>query len=375
MKIDIKQAQNCIPAQHDAYKSQRMVMEEFERTEEPPVLLIAPPSKLNASRTVQIQVPVLATTPVADWNPANTIKKNFPVLTMDGSAEDCLSTCLHADTICQQHNRGNDFGYFIGMLHHICDANVAERYNEILGGLEVDNQMLAAADRRTAEELKRSAWNELGKDFFSDHQNIYRKQKRHMQKLAFPKGKQAKEVINRIVHMNRLFPYFPYDEEVNPNGYTEMPQDELVDCVDGIAKPHWKSQMKRDNKTADSFSTLAEMKAYFTRLEESDKLDGISYDSPVGKKPALKKNTGKRKQPEGNQPSGKAKKPSGKGKACKHCNKKGHPESKCWELEENAASRPPQWKSVKSGEQTETTNVVENQCPVEKAGHLRGSRP
>ena len=94
----------------------------------------------------------------------------------------------------------------------------------------------------------------------------------------------------------------------------------------------------------------------------------------MGKKPALKKNTGKRKQPEGNQPSGKAKKPSGKGKACKHCNKKGHPESKCWELEENAASRPPQWKSVKSGEQTETTNVVENQCPVEKAGHLRGSK-
>ena len=38
--------------------------------------------------------------------------------------------------------------------------------------------------------------------------------------------------------------------------------------------------MKKDNKTSDNFSNIMEFRDYLTRLEESDRLEGWTDDTP-----------------------------------------------------------------------------------------------
>ena len=124
--------------------------------------------------------------------------------------------------------------------------------------------------------------------------------------------------------------------------------------------------MKKDNKTSDNFSNVMEFRHYLTRLEESDRLEGWTDDTPK-----KTRKQGKRKAAAQTDKENVSKKRHNGGKPCKHCKKTGHPEAKCWELEANASSRPPKWKSVK-GEQNESVAILKDD--IQKEGNLRGQK-
>ena len=346
-------AARAYKATTNIYQPKQQVMVEYERLNSPPIPLVPKPSKLNSENTVTIQIPMNPNTPEGDWNSTNTIKKSYYLLSADCTPEDFCKTMAHVDGICTATNHENDFEHFIKLLQLMMDTDNTEKFQEVLADLNAYNAELD--DPVEEAELKKMVLNQFSREFFGDYQNCYRKQHRYLKKCVIPKGWTVKQFITRLQTVGKYMAYFAYDEEHFPDGHDAMKEVDLMDIIDYAAKPTWHAQMKRDNKTVDSFASVGKLKEYFIRLEESEQMDGTNQpDTPEQKSvPRKRKDRSDSKENVPNKRNG--------GKKCTHCGKPGHLDSKCWELEANKESRPKFWKSVKkSGETTRVATAPEN---------------
>ena len=58
-----------------------------------------------------------------------------------------------------------------------------------------------------------------------------------------------------------------------------------MSVVDRAIKPHWRVNMIKDNETIDSFQSMSEAQSYFSRLEETDALEGKDDDEEESSPP------------------------------------------------------------------------------------------
>ena len=328
---------------NDHYKALRAIAASTENINRPAILFIAEPSKLDVTLCVIIQVPMDSTLPEDEWNSSNTVKQQYALLPVDGTAEDFCRTYHNVDRVIASQGHEHSMEHFIGMFKLMCTPELRERLEQIEGEEEVENQLRPVADQLDADALIRSTINEFAKDFFHDVPNCWSKQKRCLHKQVLLPGMKIRDFVLRVRTIAKYMANFPYEVVNHPNGHVALEDDEILTIIDSAVKPHWRLQMIKDEKTIDSFATSSAAQSYFSRLEETDALEGREdEDSPVKEKST---NGRKRKRVNSNQSASKentkdAKKPRAK---CKHCGKVGHPESKCWNLDANKDSRPKNW--------------------------------
>ena len=184
--------------------------------------------------------------------------------------------------------------------------------------------------------------NETAKKFFDPWVNAARRQKSYLRKGLFMNDMMPKKFIDRVKRLNEALPYFPVADSLKP--CQSLPEDEVIDILDGAKKGEWHITMMSQGKRPDAFETIEEAQEYYTQLYCADKL--MKKLSSTSKKDSNKK---KRKHPS---------KENGKGKPCEHCGKKGHLSKDCWTLEKNKRHRPNNYKSKKTYTSSETANMI-----------------
>ena len=338
-----------------AYRAQQKAIKDEEQLSKPPLTWNSQLTK--GGQMVQLQVPVNSETPPEEWTNGNTVKKTYPVLSINGSAEDFCYMCQNVDTVVTAMGQQDEIARKVEIFKQMLDSDCLEKFADIHNDEVANNEALALNLQMTETEVFIRAKNEFARDFFADWKNAQRKQKRYMRKQAMPQGVNIKTFCNRLQSMSRALKHFPFDPEVQPQPYQPLSEDDLIEVVDNAKNPAWNADMARDNKNADSFRTLTEIKDYFSRLEESYRLKQDAEQGRESETPPKKTTAGKRKGGQQGTQQGKRQK---KAKPCKHCGKTGlHKEQDCWELESNKEKRPPNWKSSKQGKD-ETSSVVQS---------------
>ena len=97
-----------------------------------------------------------------------------------------------------------------------------------------------------------------------------------------------KNVIERVKWMNEAFQYFPTTEQFGPA--REMPDDEIIDCIDNAKKLDWHIIMMAQGKRPDSFEKLDDAQEYYEQLYRTDVMKK-AMESPTKSKDKKRKSS------------------------------------------------------------------------------------
>ena len=364
-----KMSKRIVPSD-DHYKALQSIAASTENINCPAIRFIPEESKLNSTAHVVIQLPMDPALPEDEWNSANTVKHQYPLLTIDGTPEDYCKTFQNVERVIAAQGHEDSFEHFIAMFKLMCTPELRQRLEQVEGEQEVENQGLPVADQLDAEASVVQTINEFAKDFFRDIPNCWSKQKRCLHKQVLLPNMKIRDFILRVRTISNYMENFPFDVN-NPNGHQALDDNEILSIIDSAVKPHWRLQMIKDEKTIDSFANISAAQSYFSRLEETDALEGVEdEDSPVKQKSKKRKPASSNQGGSDKENTKAAKKPKTK---CKHCGKVGHPDSKCWNLEANKDKRPNNWDPNRN--KGESPESVESKLVGTSCAHIQKVRP
>jgi hypothetical protein len=238
-----------------------------------------------------------------------------------------------------------------GLLLSILKGKSRDSFATYHAKLKSENEKSKEKDRVDDETVLKLALNALASDVFMV--NPVRRQQHYMRNGLLINGNlTVREWGNRLMELNKYFPYFPVDETRGRRlvPYQGFPEDELNDILDRAKPMSWHTIMLELNLDVQDMS-WDKILDYYEKLEMSDRLMKLRTrnDDKSNGDGGNKRKRGRhgRARNQSNDDNGNKTAPqngtNGKTRktACKHCSKwHAVPDSQCWSLEQNKAKRP-----------------------------------
>ena len=317
----------------------------------PPIKLTMEPEIEDPNQqTVKITNPIIPGQNSASWNTLNTTSREVKVYN-GGGAKPYLETMEQYDLLCTQ--RGGNTSQHRNLYKALLGTQMSKRFAAIEAKLRTENEALPADQQQEAQDLFKRAVNRLAQSVFPNWKHAVRNQKRYMRQLVILPEMSVEEFTTQLERMNNCLQYFPVKDEPELQKATPLTTEELIEHIDLAKKPHWQTEMQRQNLSYTDFDSVDKIQSLFTSFEQADSMDGFDYDVPKDNQSNGRKRKRTRANGKENKRSTKASKKFHK---CKHCGKVGaHAEDDCWELDKNKDKRPKGWKSVKGENAIEST--------------------
>ena len=165
-------------------------------------------------------------------------------------------------------------------------------YNNVMGR-DKFKRHFKGNDKLYLEALS-IVFNEFTKSYFTNWETAYAVQKRYMRQAIYM-GKQNPQVVKeRLIEMNDDLPLYPYDMESGKQP-TKLPEDELIDILDGGKRPEWHLRMLKNGHQPTDFQTIDDVAEFYERMYVADKLQAESKKASKAAVKPKHQHTGKRK--------------------------------------------------------------------------------